>query len=232
MNQSKIFAIYKPKGPTSNDIVQKIRRITGIKKVGHAGTLDPLATGVLVVGVGREATKKLGDIVKKEKEYIATIKLGMTSTTDDAEGSKQKILEPAVSTEASREGWAEGHPKLPKIKTTLKQFQGKIKQVPPIFSAIKVKGKEAYKLARKGQKPKLEARLVEIKKIEILTYRWPYLKLKVITGPGFYVRSLARDIGEKLQTGAYLSNLERTRVGQFTKEKSIKLDQLHRLLNV
>ena len=208
-----IFAIYKPKGYTSNDIVNIVKKARNEKKVGHAGTLDPLATGVLVIGVGREATKKLGDIVKHEKEYVATIKFGVTSTTDDEEGEKTEVEVTEI-------------PELDDIRKILVRFQGKISQTPPLFSAVKVKGKEAYKLARKGQKVELKPRQVEIKNIEILSYEWPILKLKVITGPGVYIRSLARDIGEQLNVGGYLTDLERTRVGQFNKDNSISLEEL------
>jgi len=187
--------------------------MTGIKKVGHAGTLDPLARGVLVIGIGRDGTKNLGNIVKKEKEYLATIKFGSTSVTDDAEGEKTKIM-------------VLKKPTLNEIKKILKKFRGKIFQTPPIFSAIKIQGREAYKLARKGEAVVLKPRRVEIKKIELLTYKWPYLKLKVVTGPGVYVRSLARDIGSKLKVGGYLFSLERTRVGDFTKNKSIKFSKI------
>ena len=151
-----IFGIYKPKGPTSNDIVQNIKRIVGGDKVGHAGTLDPLAEGVLVVGVGREATKKLGIEVKKEKEYLAKIKLGETSETDDEEGGKTFV--------------SDRKPDISEIKEAIKKFIGNIKQIPPIYSAIKVSGKEAYKFARKGEKPVLLERAAEIKEIEILEY--------------------------------------------------------------
>jgi tRNA pseudouridine55 synthase len=206
-----IFAIYKPKGPTSNDVVQDIKRITGGEKVGHAGTLDPLAEGVLVVGIGREATKKLGVEVKKEKEYLAKIKLGEMSTTDDEEGEKTSIsdIKPALSD----------------IKDAVKKFIGKIKQIPPIYSAVKVRGKEAYKFARKGMMPLLLERDAEIKEIEILVYEWPFLELRVVTGPGVYVRALARDIGKKLTTGAYLAGLKRTRVGDFTGDKSLTVEE-------
>lgn len=203
-----IFAIYKPKGLTSNDVLNQLRRRTGIKKVGHAGTLDPLASGVLVVGVGREATKQLGTIVKKEKEYLAKIRLGMTSTTDDEEGEKTEIEVVKVLT-------------LEEIQKVVAKFEGGILQTPPIYSAVKISGQEAYKLARKGQIPKLEPRQVEIKKIDILKYQWPFLSLRVVTGPGVYIRSLARDIGKELKTGAYLAELERTRVGNFTKENTV-----------
>jgi len=212
-----IFAIYKPKGPTSNDVLKKIRRITGIKKVGHAGTLDPLARGILVVGIEREATKQLNNIVKKEKEYLATIKLGIESTTDDEEGEK-KILE------------INNPPLTNQVEKVVKNFQGEIMQTPPIFSAIKVKGQEAYKLARQGKDVTLKPRKVEIKKIEILDYQWPYLKLKVVTGPGVYIRSLARDIGRRLKTGGYIFDLERTRVGDFSIKNSVKISELEKYL--
>ena len=212
-----IFAIYKPKGPTSNDILKEIRRITGIKKVGHAGTLDPLARGILVVGIEREATKQLNNIVKKEKEYLAIIKLGIESTTDDDEGEK-KILE------------INDPPLTNQVEKVVKNFQGEIMQTPPIFSAIKIKGQEAYKLARQGKTVTLKPRKAEIKKIEILDYQWPYLKLKIITGPGVYIRSLARDIGRNLKTGGYLFDLERTRVGDFSIKNSVKISELEKYL--
>ena len=200
-----IFAVYKPKGPTSHDIINKLRRETGVKKIGHAGTLDPLASGVLVVGVGREATKQLGAIVKKEKEYLAKIRLGMTSTTDDEEG---------VKTEIKIVGKI---PTLGEIKKAVAKFQGEILQTPPVYSAVKVKGQEAYKLARKGQTPELKPRKALIKEIEILKYQWPFLEIRVVTGPGVYIRALAQDIGQELKVGGYLAELERTRVGDFTK---------------
>ena len=208
-----IFAVYKPKGPTSHDIIDKLRKKTGVKKIGHAGTLDPLASGVLVVGVGREATKQLGNIVKKEKEYLAKIRLGMTSTTDDEEGEKVVVV--ALSN-------AKRLLKVLEVEKAVLKFRGEILQTPPIYSAVKVKGKEAYKLARKGQTPKLKPRKVLIKEIEILNYKWPYLKLRVVTGPGVYIRALARDIGKTLKTGGYLAELERTRVGDFTKENAVQ----------
>jgi tRNA pseudouridine55 synthase len=209
-----IFAFYKPKGITSNDAVQKVRSIVGRSiKVGHAGTLDPLAQGVLVIAVGREATKKINEIVKKEKEYIAEITLGFESATDDAEGEKTKI-------EFSKE------PTIEEVRDSFKDFIGNIKQTPPIYSAIKISGKEAYKYARNGQIVEMEPREVEIKNIELLEYIWPKLKIRVVTGPGVYIRSLARDIGKKLGTGGYLSFLERTRVGDFNKEDSITEEKL------
>jgi tRNA pseudouridine55 synthase len=206
---NNIIGIYKPKGLTSFDVVRIIKKITG-KKVGHAGTLDPLASGVLVIGIGRQGTKKLKEIVLHEKEYIAKIKLGQISKTDDEEGDK-------VTKEVLK------IPEIDDIKRVIKNFIGKIKQVPPLYSAIKIKGKEAYKYARQGKKIKLKAREVQIKSIEILKYSWPFLEIKVVCGPGVYIRSLARDIGEKLATGAYLADLERTRVGNFRKETCLSI---------
>lgn len=208
-----IFAINKSKGPSSHDIVNKVRRVTGVKKVGHAGTLDPLASGVLVIGVGREATKNLGDIVKKEKEYIATIKLGTTSTTDDEEGRKEEIEVKVV-------------PDLKSVKKALDEFEGLIKQTPPIYSSIKIDGKPAHRRVRKGEDIKLEAREVELKEIEILNYSWPLVKIRIVTGSGFYVRSLARDLGDKLGVGGYLADLERTRVGEFKIEEATRVEDL------
>ncbi|MEK7653171.1 MAG: tRNA pseudouridine(55) synthase TruB [Patescibacteria group bacterium] len=211
---NSIFAVYKPKGPTSFDIVAQIRKITGIKKVGHAGTLDPLAEGVLIIGVGREATKRLSEVVDKEKEYIADIRLGMTSETDDEEKVHKvhKVHKVIKSDE---------------IKNIIFKFIGVIDQIPPKYSAMKVGGKRAYKLARAGKEVKMESRQVEIKEIEILEYEYPDLKLRVVTGPGVYIRALARDIGEALGTGAYLAGLVRTRVGGFSKNDCISLNSIN-----
>ena len=206
-----IFAVNKPVGITSHDVIYKLRRQTGVKRIGHAGTLDPLASGVLVVAIGREFTKQLDKIVKSEKEYIAEIFLGQTSTTDDMEGDK-KIVNQALM------------PSLEDIKQTIQMFVGKIKQIPPIYSALKIKGKPAYKYARQGGTLVLEARDVEIKNIELLDYKYPALKLKITCGKGVYMRSLARDIGEKLKTGAYMKSLVRTRVGDFKIENAVKLE--------
>lgn len=213
-----IFSIYKPKGPTSHDIIYQLRKITGIKRIGHAGTLDPLASGVLVVGIGREATKKLGEVVKKEKEYIATIRLGEESTTDDAEGEKKKF---AVNNTPSREA----------VQKAVDGFVGEIMQQPPVYSSVKVQGKPAHRRVRKGEMVNLGLRNVFIKEIEILLFEWPSLKLRVVTGPGVYIRSLARDIGRELQVGGYLSDLERVRVGEFVKEKALTVNQFGNFFN-
>ncbi len=208
-----IISVYKPKGWTSHDVVDKIRSITKVKRVGHAGTLDPLAEGVLVVGIGREATKKLNVELQKEKEYDAIIKLGETSITGDEEGEKTTINVQSI-------------PAKKEIEEALKQFTGTIMQTPPQYSSIKIKGKSAYKYARRGQKVLIEPREVHVKKIELVNYTWPFLEIRVVSGPGVYIRGLAQDIGEKLQTGGYLFKLIRTRVGEYSVNKSIHAEQL------
>lgn len=206
-----IIAINKPKGPTSFDIVAQVRKITNTKKVGHAGTLDPLASGVLVVAVGREDTKKINSIVEKEKEYVADFKLGEESTTDDREGEKLPISGKIPTDE--------------EIEAVLLNFIGEIMQVPPQFSAIKIAGKRAYKSARAGETVELPARPVVVKEIELVEYDYPQLKLRVVTGPGVYIRSLARDIGRELGTGAYMSGLVRTRVGEFKLSDALTVEE-------
>lgn len=208
-----ILGIYKPIGPTSNRILSQIKKVVGIKKVGHAGTLDPLAEGVLVVAIGRQSTKKIGDQVKKEKEYIAKIKLGEYSYTDDEEGEKEII-------KVTKE------PEEMEVTKVLNEFVGEIEQLPPIYSAIKINGKEAYKYARKGQEVVMVKRKALIKEIELLKYDYPMLEIRVVTGPGVYIRTLARDIGGRLKTGGYLSGLLRTRVGDFKLEDAKKVDDL------
>ena len=205
-----IFAVWKPKGPSSYDVIRALKRMTTEKKIGHAGTLDPRASGILVIAVGRDATKRLSEEVAKEKEYKASLRLGMTSTTDDAEGVKTRTI-------------PEKRARLLEIRKVLPRFTGTVSQVPPVYSAIKVKGKEAYKRTRAGEAVVLSARPVEIRNIRIESFRWPYLALIVTTGPGVYIRSLARDIGSALGTGAYLSGLERTRIGDFSKKNAIKI---------
>jgi len=210
LGKEGIFNVYKPKGVSSFYVVAKIRRLTGIKKVGHAGTLDPLAEGVLVVAVGRNFTKQLSKLVEKEKEYIAEIKLGQISATDDEEGAK------TVRQFTKRPTQAE-------VKKTLQKFIGEIQQTPPLFSASKISGEAAYKKARRGEKFNPGAHSVLIKSIDLLNYQFPLIKVKVLTGPGVYIRSLARDVGLKLGVGGYLASLIRTKVGKFKIEKSERI---------
>lgn len=208
-----IVVINKPKGMTSHDVVNKVRRITGVKRVGHGGTLDPLATGVLVVAIGREFTKTLEQYVKGKKEYIAKIMLGFHSTTDDAEGDKTSA-NPNDHIPSSKV-----------IESVVDSFIGDIQQTPPIYSAIKLSGVPAYRRARRREKLELEPRGVKIYDIKTISYQYPTLELKVTTGPGVYIRSLARDIGEKLTTGGYIEELQRTRVGEFTINDAITFEE-------
>ena len=213
-----ILNVKKPKGMTSHDVVDEIRKITGEKRVGHAGTLDPFATGVLIIATTREDTKKLGNIAKNtKKEYVATLELGKISTTGDPEGTIKPFADNLVSL---------SYPRLNRVKDILKLFIGEIMQTPPSYSAIKVNGVPAYKLARKGKNVKLSSRKVIIEKIDLLLYNPPFLKIRVVCGSGTYIRSLAKDIGEKLGCGAYLTELERTRVGNFKIEDSKTLEEL------
>lgn len=198
-----IVPVYKKKGPTSRSVINQIQKIINKKKVGHAGTLDPLASGVLVIGIGRQSTKKLHTSEFHEKEYRAIIKLGEESTTDDEEGDKTNTNIKNIV------------PDVEKIEKTICYFTGEINQVPPIYSAIKIKGKEAYKYARKGKSIEIPDRKVLIKNINIIKYEYPLLEINVTSSKGVYIRSLARDIGKKLKTGGYLYELERTRVGNF-----------------
>lgn len=208
-----IFALYKPKGPSSNQVLVRLRRLLGVKKIGYAGTLDPLAEGVLVVAVGRENTKQLRHILEGEKEYVATVKFGETSTTDDEEGEKNAGMVTAIPTHSD-------------IAAVLPEFIGTIWQMPPAYSAIKTGGQRAYKVARAGKTPLLGKRQVDIYAIEILEYAWPFLKLKVTCGAGTYIRSLARDLGGRLGCGAYLAGLVRTRVGSFTAADAATLEAI------
>lgn len=175
--------------------------------------MDPLAEGVLVVGIGRESTKKLFIELEKEKEYEVLIELGKISTTDDSEGEKTVWKVPKV-------------PRVPHVSQALKKFIGEIWQMPPQYSAVKRGGMEAYKNARKGKQTILGKRQVLVKDIQILNYKWPFLTLKVTTGPGVYIRSLARELGEELKTGGYVKQLKRTRVGEFKIEDCFTPDSL------
>jgi len=210
-----ILIINKPAGPTSHDIVDKIRNISGAKKVGHTGTLDPFAEGILILLVG-QATKLQSKFMEMQKTYIATLKLGETTDTYDVTGVKFSTYIPtAIKAPASKQ-----------IQKILKQFIGKIKQIPPAFSAIKIKGKKAYELARKGINPNLKPRKIKIYEIQLRKFEWPWLEIKVRCGKGTYIRSLANDIGKKLGCGAYLEKLVRTKIGKFDIKDSLRLKDL------
>ncbi len=201
---------------TSFDVVNKVRyelcRKLGIKKmkVGHAGTLDPLATGMIILCTGK-ATKKIESIQAQEKEYLATIKIGATTPSFDLE-----------TEEDSRNNYS--HVTKEMLETTIQQFIGEIDQVPPVFSAVKVKGKRAFDYARNGEEVKLQAKKIVIHKIEIEEIDLPTIKIRVNCGKGTYIRALARDIGERLKCGAYLTALERTRIGDFELKDAFTVD--------
>jgi tRNA pseudouridine55 synthase len=210
-----IFAVYKDEGMTSHDVIDVVRRVTREKRVGHAGTLDPCAKGVLVVAVGRAATKTLGEITGSEKEYVTRVKLGWRSTTDDREGDKDEVQVVQIPSEEQ-------------VRAALAGFVGIISQRPPIYSALKIGGRAAYKFARAKKQIELAERQVEAKVVELIRYEWPCVDVRLVTGAGFYVRAFARDLGEILGTGAYMAELERTRVGAFTKEQAVKISDLRR----
>lgn len=200
-----LLLVDKPKNWTSFDVVAKVRGIlkqSGISKpkVGHTGTLDPLATGLLVLTLGTYC-KRAQEFSKLDKTYEVELTLGKTSTTDDGEGEITEVSTTAPSKEA--------------ITDVLHSFIGEIDQTPPAFSAIKVNGKRAYKMAREGKEVKLEPRKVTIHSIDAITYDYPKITFTTNVSSGTYIRSLARDVGEKLKTGAYMSDLRRTTVGTF-----------------
>ena len=207
-----IFNIDKPSGWTSHDVVARVRRLAGQKRVGHAGTLDPIATGVLPVVLGT-ATRLVEYLADADKAYRATLVLGVTSDTYDREGA----LTPSASTLM---------PSRDDVETALQQFRGEIEQLPPMHSAIKVGGKKLYELARRGIEVERQPRRVIISSLELIEYNPPTLQIFVECSKGTYIRSLAHDLGVALGTGAYLEELVRTRHGPFNLEGAITLGNL------
>jgi tRNA pseudouridine55 synthase len=212
--ESGFILIDKASGVTSHDVVDALRKITKIKRIGHSGTLDPIATGLLILGIGRKATKKLSQFQKLDKEYIAKIRLGAISDTFDKEGKIKEIETKEIPTKKE-------------IEETLKKLVGRIKQIPPVFSAKKVKGRKACDLARKGIKIRLKPIEVEVYEIKILNYHWPYLTIEVRCSSGTYIRSLVNDVGEKLGCGGYVEELRRTKIGDFKVEDAKKLEEIN-----
>jgi tRNA pseudouridine55 synthase len=209
--EGQVLLIDKPLEWTSHDVVAKVRNTIKIKKVGHAGTLDPLATGLLILCTGK-FTKRINEYMAREKEYTGTFTLGAVTPTYDLESEPEQFqLYDFVSKEL--------------IHQTLQQFTGNIMQVPPIHSAIKQKGKPVYLLARKGVDVELEPRPILISQFKITNIELPVLHFRVVCSTGTYIRSLAHDFGKALGCGAYLSSLCRTRIGEFTLEQAKSLPQ-------
>ncbi len=208
--EGKVLLINKPLRWTSFDAVRKIRNLIRIKKVGHAGTLDPLATGLLIICTGK-FTKRINEYMAQEKEYTGTFTLGATTPTYDLESEPENFK----STDHINEEI---------LESATRQFIGEIMQVPPAHSAIKVDGKRVYELARQGKEVKLEPRKITIKEFEITKVEMPIVHFKVVCSTGTYIRSLANDFGEVLGCGAYLSSLCRTRIGSFLLNDAMSME--------
>lgn len=204
--------IYKPKGLTSHDVVARLRKITKVRQIGHTGTLDPFATGVLPICIGKAT--RLIEYLDDDKEYLATVQFGKNTATYDLEGEITATFDKKVTEED--------------VKNALKDFEGEISQIPPIYSAIKVNGKKLYDYARQGQDIKIKPRKVTISKIELKEFdkTSQSAKITVACSKGTYIRSIAYDLGAKLGCGGYLTALERTQAGKFQVNTTIKLEDL------
>ena len=208
-----IILIDKPSGMTSFGVVARVRRILTVRngkktKVGHTGTLDPFATGLMILTVGKEC-KNAMNYSKLDKSYRTKIKLGFNSTTGDTEGEITSVSNKIPTKE--------------EVQQVLNDFTGKIEQTPPKFSAIKINGQRAYKLAREGKEVEMPKRQVEIYKIELLGYKYPYIEIEVSVSSGTYIRTLAEDVGTKLKTGAYCEELRRLSIDKWTLSEATNL---------
>jgi tRNA pseudouridine55 synthase len=206
-----LLLVDKPVGITSFDVIRTLRRVTGVKKIGHAGTLDPLASGLMIVLFGA-ACKSAQNFSKLDKAYISEITLGFISTTGDNEGDKTVV--------SSRQ------PDRVEVEQALGKLMGEIEQTPSVYSAIKIDGKEAYKRARAGEKVKMPSRLVTVYESELIHYDYPKADISCRVSSGTYVRTLAEDLGSILGVGAYLTGLRRTTIGPYVIEESRRLDIL------
>lgn len=211
-DSDSIIAVYKPRGMTSFNVVRTVRRELGLKKVGHAGTLDPLAEGLLILLTGRK-TKLMESFLKLDKEYVATLRLGVTSRSHDLE-TEVVAQDAEVPNDEDR------------IRGALAKFTGSIEQIPPDYSAAWVDGKRAYHLARKGVEFELKPKNVTISEIAVEAYNPPSLRLRITCSSGTYIRSLARDIGDELGCGAVLEKLVRTRIGSYKSDEAFKLEDV------
>jgi tRNA pseudouridine55 synthase len=208
----EVFLINKPYEWTSFDVVKKLRNALKIKKVGHAGTLDPLATGLLIICAGK-MTKSIDSYMAQEKEYTGTFIIGKTTESFDLEREIIEVADPS-------------HITLEDIKAAVLLLSGDIMQIPPMHSAIKVEGKRVYESARKGIEVKMEPRPVRVSVFEITSFENPEIHFRIVCSKGTYIRSLARDLGEILKTGAYMSALCRTRIGDFKLDDAEELNNL------
>jgi len=214
MNEDSILFIDKPANMTSFGVVARVRRRLSQQlgkkaKVGHTGTLDPFATGLMIIVTGKEC-RNAGTYSKLDKEYEATIRLGQTSSTGDPEGEITDISDKTPTRE--------------EVDAACTQFVGEITQRPPIYSAIKINGERAYKLARKGETVEMPERIVSVFSLEVLDYSYPELKIRTHVGSGTYIRTLAQDIGAVLETGAYCTQLRRTKVAEWSVEDADALE--------
>lgn len=209
-----LLNIAKPAGLTSRQVVDRVQRLVRPAKAGHAGTLDPLATGVLVVCVG-QATRLIEYVQQMPKTYVGEFLFGRTSDTEDATGTVVELIDPPVPSRAD-------------IESAIPNFLGTIQQRPPAYSALKVAGRRAYDLARAGEEFELAERPIEVYGITIVNYDYPRLTLEIRCGSGTYIRSLGRDLAEAIGTGAVMSALERTAIGCFTSAAGIDADALNR----
>jgi tRNA pseudouridine55 synthase len=198
--------VNKPEGRTSFSLIRSLRKLTGIKKIGHAGTLDPFATGVMVLLIGREYTRLSDKLLLEDKEYIANVALGVSTDTYDCDG---KIVARSKKI-----------PTLEEVTEILAKFQGEIEQIPPMYSAKKVQGKKLYELARQGKTIERTPAMIKLT-TEMLGYQYPNLHIRVISSKGTYIRSIAHEMGQLLGCGAHLSKLKRNRSGNFHLEKCI-----------
>lgn len=205
--------IDKETGPTSHDIIYKLRKITEIKKIGHAGTLDPFASGLMIVAIDRRATKEIEKFVKLDKKYLADIILGKETDTHDRDG---KIMS---------NYYGEKIPKQ-KIKEAILKIKNQTEQIPPMYSAKKINGKKLYELARKNIKIERKPQSIKIFYIKIKKYIWPKLQLEIHCSSGTYIRTIANDLGKELDCGAYLEELRRTAIGNYTVKRAKKVKEI------
>lgn len=204
-----LLLVNKPAGISSFDVIRRLRRITGVRKMGHAGTLDPLATGLMLILLGK-ACKQAQVLTKLDKRYVAQIRLGANSSTGDAEGELTVVSDRVPSRD--------------EVEAALERLTGRIRQVPPVYSAIKIGGQEAYKRVRAGETVEMPSREVTVYENLLLEYDYPVVRLESKVSSGTYIRTLAQDLGELLGTGAHLTGLVRTEVGTYRLEAALELE--------